>query len=244
MKKHLLHVICFAVVTICSAQESAQYIKATLKVSDTSFDFYATDINSETVVLVFHDWFGVSELSFEMMDRLNRENMDVQVFDLYKGKSAKTNQEARQLMNAVDMANVNTYIDTLIRKASSKYKNVFIWGFSLGTQFASRAAIRNNDVIDGLVLFYGNVPRQPELLEKMTFPSLMVMGSKDNPAGAIAFFNALNKDKTYASLFIYPNARHAFAQKLFNGGANYDEVAKETTFGLAFDFLASNQSNP
>ncbi len=241
MKKHLLQLLFFATSITCFAQESAEYTKINLKIKDTSFEYYATDIKSKSVVLVFHDWFGVSDLSFEMMKRLNEWGMDAQVLDLYKGKSAKNNQEARQLMNTVDMVNVREYIDTIIKKAAKKYENVFIWGFSLGTQFASISAIRNNSVIDGLVLFYGNVPQQTEQLDKMTFPSLMVMGSKDNPAGAIEFFNALNKEKTYATLYIYPNARHAFAQKLFNGGANYDEEAKEMTFRVAFDFLNKHQ---
>lgn len=241
MKKHLLQLLFFTLATICFAQESVEYTKINLKVKDTSFEYYTTDIKSESVVLIFHDWFGVSDLSFEMMERLNKQGMDVQVLDLYKGKSAKNNQEAQQLMNSVDMVNVREYIDTVIKKAEKRYQNVFIWGFSLGTQFAAMSAIRNNSVIDGLVLFYGNVPQQAEQLDKMTFPSLMVMGSKDNPAGAIKFFNALNKDKTYASLFIYPNARHAFAQKLFNGGNNYDEEATEATFRVAFGFLSVNQ---
>ena len=243
MKKHLLHFLLFVMAPLCLAQE-VEYKKVNLNVKDTPFEYYTTDIKSESVVLVFHDWFGVSDLSFEMMKHLNEEGMDVQILDLYKGKSARTNQEARQLMNNIDMANIREYIDTMIKNAAERYENVFIWGFSLGTQFASMSAIRNNSMIDGLVLFYGNVPQQTELLDQMTFPSLMVMGSKDNPAGAIAFFNALNKDKTYCSLFIYPNARHAFAQKLFNAGANYDDEAKETTFRVAFDFLSLNQAEP
>ncbi len=241
MKKNLLPLLLILIATCCLGQEPPSYTKIDLPVNDTSFEYYRTDTKSASVVLIFHDWFGVSDLSFEMMERLNQEGIDAQVLDLYKGKSAKTNQEARQLMNSIDMANVNEYIDEVIRKADSDYKSVFIWGFSLGTQFASFSAIRNNTIVDGLVLFYGNVPQESEQLDKMTFPSLMVMGSKDNPAGAIKFFNALNKDTTYASLFIYPNARHAFAQRLFNDGRNYNEEAKETTFQVAFDFLSVNQ---
>lgn len=241
MKSRLFSFLFLTLNFIAAAQDSAEYEKRSLKVNDTRFDYYVTDIQSKSVVLIFHDWFGISDLSFDMMKRLNDEGFDVQVLDLYKGKSGKTNQEARQLMNAIDMANVPDYVDTVIRNAEKSYEKVFIWGFSLGTQFASMSAIRNNEIIDGLVLFYGNVPQRAEQLDKMTFPSLMVMGSKDNPAGAIQFFNALNKDKTYASLFIYPNAGHAFAQKLFNGGRNYDEEAMNATFQVAYDFLARNQ---
>ncbi len=241
MKNRILPFLFLILSLAATAQESTKYEKINLKINDTSFDYYVTGIQSKSVVLIFHDWFGISELSFDMMKRLNNQGYDVQVLDLYKGKSGKTNQEARQLMNAIDMANVPQYIDTVIKNAEKSYEKVFIWGFSLGTQFAAMSAIRNNEVIDGLVLFYGNVPQRAEQLDKMTFPSLMVMGSKDNPAGAIQFFNALNKDETYASLFIYPNAGHAFAQKLFNEGRNYDEEAMNATFRVAYDFLARHQ---
>lgn len=241
MKNRILTLFFLTLALLATAQESPEYEKRNLKINDTSFDYYITDIQSKSVVIIFHDWFGISDLSFDMMKRLNEEGFDVQVLDLYKGKSAKNNQEARQLMNSIDMANVPQYIDSVIQSAEKSYEKVFIWGFSLGTQFAAMSAIRNNTIINGLVLFYGNVPQRAEQLDQMTFPSLMVMGSKDNPAGAIQFFNALNKEKTYASLYIYPNARHAFAQKLFNEGRNYDEEAIKSTFQVAYDFLSRDQ---
>ncbi len=221
----------------CIAQEA---VKKSVSVNSTSFDYYESKVNSKSVVLVFHDWFGISDLSFEMLQRINEKGMDAIALDLYKGKSGKTNAEARQLMNSVDMANVWDYINMVVSDASKNYDNVFIWGFSLGTQFASRASINNNSVVTGLVLFYGNTPQAEDDLNKMTFPCLMVMGSKDNPQGAIRFYNALDKEVTRATLFIYPNARHAFAQKLFNAGANYDEEAKKTSFDLAFRFIEEN----
>ncbi len=237
MNKYLIILLTIATVN-CFAQNEP--IKKAVTVNSTSFEYYESLVQSKSVVLIFHDWFGISDLSFEMLQRVNEAGLDAIALDMYKGKSAKTNAEARQLMNSVDMANVWDYINQVVGDASKKYENVFIWGFSLGTQFASQAAINNNSEVTALILFYGNTPQAEEQLNKMTFPSLMVMGSKDNPQGAIRFYNALNKDVTYATLFIYPNARHAFAQKLFNGGANYDEQAKKTTFYLAFRFIEEN----
>lgn len=225
----------------CAAQESTS-TKKTIEINSTSFEYHESLVESNSVILLFHDWFGISDLSFEMLQLANEAGMDAIALDMYKGESAKTNAEARQLMNSVDMGNVWDYINKIVGDASEKYDNVFIWGFSLGTQFASQAAIRNNEDVAALVLFYGNTPQAEDQLNKMTFPSLMVMGSKDNPNGAIRFFNALNKETTYATLFIYPNARHAFAQKLFNGGNNYDEEAKKTTFSVAFRFIEENTS--
>ncbi len=240
MKKYLTLLLTIAT-SICVAQEK-EPVKKTVEINTTSFEYYESLVQSKSVVIVFHDWFGISDLSFEMLQRINEAGMDAIAMDLYKGKSAKTNAEARGLMNSVDMANVGDYMNQVVGEATKKYDQVFIWGFSLGTQFASRAAINNNTEVAGLILFYGNTPQAEDQLNKMTFPSLMVMGSKDNPQGAIRFYNALNKEKTYATLFIYPNARHAFAQKLFNGGANYDEEAKKTTFDLAFRFIEENTS--
>jgi len=241
MKNYLVILLAIGV-TNCLAQQTAP-IKKTISINSTNFEYHESLIESNSVVLVFHDWFGISDLSFEMLELINSKGMDAIALDMYKGKSAKTNPEAARLMNSVDQANVWDYINKVVGDASEKYDNVFIWGFSLGTQFASQAAIRNNSVITGLILFYGNTPQEEDQLSKMTFPSLMVMGSKDNPKGAIRFYEAMSKgDNTYATLFIYPNARHAFAQKLFNAGNNYDEEAKKTTFRLAFRFIEENTS--
>ncbi|MEQ9404638.1 MAG: dienelactone hydrolase family protein [Cyclobacteriaceae bacterium] len=211
--------------------------KSELKTGNTSFYYYSSPVKSESVVILFHDWFGVSDLSLEMADRLQGAGMDVIIMDLYKGKSAKTNQEAGALMNSIDQANMWEYIDQVLSETGKKYDKIFIWGFSLGTLPASQTAIKNNELVDGLILFYGNVTQDREQIAKITFPALMVMGAKDNPAGAIGFFNNVNEASGTARLFIYPGARHAFAQKLFNGGANYDEQAKEASLEVAFRFL-------
>ncbi len=237
MKKAIV-LFSLSIVVNCMAQQSERHKKIDIPINNTNFSYYASSVNSRAVVLVFHDWFGVSELSFEMIDRINSAGLDVLVLDLYKGKSAKTNQQARGYMNSIDMTNVWDYIDAMVARATTRYNKIFFWGFSLGTQFASQSAIKHNSKVNGLILFYGNTPRAEDKLSQMTFPSLMVMGSKDNPRGAINFFNALNKgDKTYASLFIYPNVGHAYAQKLFNEGKNYNEDAKEASFEVAFRFI-------
>lgn len=211
--------------------------KKEAKAGNTSFYYHVSPERSDAVVLIFHDWFGVSDLSYEMAERIVEAGMDVIVMDLYKGKSASTNQEAGALMNSIDQANMWVYIDEVLKEAGKKHEYVFIWGFSLGTMPASQTAIKNSEDVDGLILFYGNVTQDKDQIAKMTFPSLMVMGAKDNPAGAINFFNNVNEASGTARLFIYPNAKHAFAQKLFNAGANYDEKAKNASLEVAFRFL-------
>ncbi|MEO9485522.1 MAG: alpha/beta fold hydrolase [Ekhidna sp.] len=211
--------------------------KKEVKTGNTSFFYHFSSEKSDAVVLLFHDWFGVSDLSYEMADRIIAAGMDVIIMDLYKGKSASTNQEAGGLMNSIDQANMWEYIDEVLKDAGKNHDDIYIWGFSLGTIPASQTAIKNNELVDALILFYGNVTQDKEQIAKITFPALMVMGANDNPAGAINFFNNVNEASGTARLFIYPKARHAFAQKLFNGGGNYDEKAKEASFEVAFRFL-------
>ena len=208
-----------------------------VRTGTTSFYYHASKSQSESIILLFHDWFGVSELSYEMAGRIVEAGMDVIIMDLYKGKSAKTNQEAGALMNSIDQANMWNYIDQVLKVAQEDHEKIILWGFSLGTIPSSQTAIKNNEIIDGLILFYGNVTQDQDQLAKITFPTLMVMGAKDNPQGAIDYFNAINELGGSPRLFIYPNARHAFANKLFNAGANYDEQAKEASFDVAFRFL-------
>ncbi len=228
-------IVCFTNSTLAQGQE---YGRKNVETGDTSFQYYELSSNSSSVVILFHDWFGVSDLSFEMGDRIVAAGMDVVIMDLYKGKSAKTNAEAAALMNSIDQANMWAYINEVLSMVDKKFEKVFVWGFSLGTLPASQTGIRNNELVDGLILFYGNVTNDKEQLAKITFPALMVMGALDNPAGAIAFFNGVNEASGTARLFIYPGARHAFAQKLFNNGANYDEKAKEASMEVAFRFLS------
>ncbi|NAY92192.1 hypothetical protein GTQ34_09695 [Muricauda sp. JGD-17] len=220
------------------AQPRDDYDQKTVELNSTSFYYYETSTDSKYVVLLFHDWFGVSDLSFEIGDLLKKNGYNVIIMDLYKGKSATTNQEAGTLMNSIDQANVWNYIDQVVTMAYESYDKIIFWGFSLGTVAASNTAIKHHDVADGLILFYGNVTQEESQLAKITFPTLMVMGSEDNPARAIDFFNSVNKLSGTATLFIYPRAKHAFAQKLFNDGANYDIKAKEASLKVVSTFLS------
>lgn len=208
-----------------------------LKVEETTFYYHHSNIDSKAAVILFHDWFGVSDLSYEMAERITSSGMNVYIIDLYKGKSAKTNQEAQGLMNTIDQGRMWYYIDQVLKEAKTSHEKIYLWGFSLGTFPASETAIRNNEAIDALVLFYGNVTQDKERLKKIDFPTLMVMGAKDNPQGAIDYYKNVTEVGGSATLFIYPNARHAFAQKLFNAGGNYDENAKEASLDVAFRFL-------
>ncbi|MEP1033276.1 alpha/beta fold hydrolase [Ekhidna sp.] len=237
MKRIIVVLLYFVLALNSGVAQGITLEKKEVKTGNTSFYYYTSEEKSDAVVLLFHDWFGVSDLSYEMADRISEAGMDVVIMDLYKGKSAKTNQEAGGLMNSIDQANMWEYIDEVLKIAGKKHENIFIWGFSLGTIPASQTAIKNNEIVDGMILFYGNVTQDQEQIAKITFPTLMVMGAKDNPDGAINFFNNVNKASGTARLFIYPNARHAFAQKLFNAGGNYDEAAKEASLEVAFRFL-------
>lgn len=220
------------------AQTKDGYEKKTVELNSTSFHYYETSNDSKSVVVLFHDWFGISDLSFEIGDLLRASGHNVIIMDLYKGKSATSNQQARALMNSIDQANVWNFIDQVVLKADKAYDNIIFWGFSLGTVPASNVAIKHNNIVDGLILFYGNVTQDESLLAKITFPTLMVMGGEDNPDGAINFFNSVNKSSGSATLFIYPKAKHAFAQKLFNNGANYNTNAKEASLNVVAAFLS------
>lgn len=209
-----------------------------VNVGGTTFYYHTSPDKSDAIILLFHDWFGVSELSYEMADRIIEFGMDVIVMDLYKGASANTNQQARGLMNSIDQTNMWDYIDVVLKEASKSHNRIILWGFSLGTVPASQTAIKNNELVDGLILFYGNVTQDKDQIAKISFPSLMVMGAKDNPQGAIDYYKNVTDAGGEATLYIYPNARHAFAQKLFNAGSNFDKNAKEASLEVAFTFLS------
>ncbi len=194
---------------------------------------------ADTAVILVHDWFGVSPFFTESVSRLGLLGYRVIGVDLYDGRSATAHRDAGRLMGSVDVASANAKIDAAIAAAGRSGRRIAVMGFSMGTVFAMRAAIRHSDMVKATVVFYGGTVNDTDLLGQIGGPVLAVYGSKDgNAADAAATFSkAADEAGAAAEVFIYPGAAHAFAQPLFNGGKTYDPVATRVAWLLTEDFL-------
>ena len=68
---------------------------------------------------------------------------------------------------------------------------------------------------------------------------LVVTGSRDAWAldSALAALPKMEAADRPLELYVYPGAEHAYAQPLYNGGANYDATATRMTWQIVDDFL-------
>jgi carboxymethylenebutenolidase len=192
----------------------------------------------EGIVLV-HDWFGVSPFFIEAAEKLADQGYRVVAVDLYSGRRATTHEEAVALLKALDNELAGQKIDAAIKWLSDRPRRVAAMGFSMGAKHALAAARRNNSV-RATVLWYGGAEQDPQQLQGLAGPSLLIVGSADGPSAAddaLGFAKAADAVGAGAEVYLYPGAAHAFAQPLFNQGRTYDRVAADVAWRVSEDFL-------
>jgi len=190
-------------------------------------------------VVLVHDWFGVSPFYTEAAEELAGHGYRVVAVDLYGGRSATTHTEAGALLATVHDEIAGRELDAAINWLGEGGRTVAVMGFSMGVRHALAAALRNSQV-RASVLWYGETVRDPEKLEHMGGPALLIVGSRDGKSAAedaAAFSRAADTAGIGAEVYVYPGADHAFAQPLFNEGKTYDPVAARVAWQLSEDFL-------
>jgi len=190
-------------------------------------------------VVLVHDWFGDSPFYDDAAERLAKQQYRVVAVDLYNGRHAATHEEAGALLATVHDDMAGRELDTAIRWLGEGGRTVAVMGFSMGARYALAAALRNSQV-RATVLWYGETIKDPQKLEHLAGPALLIVGSRDGrsaPEDAAAFSRAADTAGAGAEVYVYPGADHAFAQPLFNQGKTYDPVAAGVAWHLSEDFL-------
>jgi carboxymethylenebutenolidase len=190
-------------------------------------------------VVLVHDWFGVSPFYTEAAERLAKQGYRVVAVDLYGGQRATTHEEASRLLESLHDDIAGREIDGAIKWLGEGGRTVAVLGFSMGARHALAAALRNSSV-RATVLWYGETINDPEKLQHLAGPALLIVGSRDGsaaPENAAAFSKAADTAGTGAEVYVYPGADHAFAQPLFNQGRTYDPVAADVAWRLSENFL-------
>jgi carboxymethylenebutenolidase len=111
-------------------------------------------------VLVLHAWWGLNDTFRSVCDRLAAAAYVAFAPDLFKGRVAKTIDEAQELARTAETEwsdHVQTAageaVDFLVRRAQSPHLGVI--GFSFGAAWASVLAAMRPANVTAVVLFYG-----------------------------------------------------------------------------------------
>ena len=203
--------------------------------------FAAGDPGSDRVVLITHDWFGMTEFLQETTAAFGDKGYYAVAVDLYDGESAVTHAQAGQLMQRLNGAAgpARDRLDGLVSELSEG-RRLGVLGFSMGGDWAFATALRNPEHVDAAVVVYGGGmdAHADSALAGLEFAPLFVTGSAD--AWALNSMTALLprlESARGAELYVYPGARHAYAQPLFAEGDNLDAEATRLTWMLVEDYL-------
>jgi carboxymethylenebutenolidase len=189
--------------------------------------------------LFVHDYFGISDATKESVQRLGALGYYTIAIDLYKGKSATTNEAAESLMKSKDDVETTATLRAAIDHLKRPGRKLAAIGFSAGGFDAMNATLMEPDLFKATVIVYGGGYDKIEKakLNNLKNPVLVTTGALDSwPMQAAINFLTNEKDKLL-ELYVYPGADHGYAQPLFNGGKNYNPEAKRVTWMLMEDFL-------
>jgi carboxymethylenebutenolidase len=195
-------------------------------------------------LVVIHEWWGLNDNIKAMTRRLAAEGYVALAVDLYGGRVAEDTSGAQALMAEivsepdVVRANLRQAYDYLDRYAFAP--SVGSIGWCLGGGWSLQTALMLPDQLDAMVMYYGRVVTDEELLEPLRMPMLGHFGEQDAsiPIRDVQNFrNMLARQNKQAQIHIYSGADHAFANP---SGGNYSPVAATESWDRTIEFLNAN----
>lgn len=171
-------------------------------------------------VLVIQEWWGLNQQIKEVCDRLAGDGFVALAPDLYRGKETTAEDEAGQLMMALnieqaakDMAGA---VDYLKAHDATTGTGVGVTGFCMGGGLALWLATLRPDDVNAVVPYYGVIPwpaAQPDY-SKLTAPVQGHYAENDDfasPDSVRELEAELRGQGVSVEFFLYPGVGHAFS---------------------------------
>ena len=194
-------------------------------------------------LILIHEWWGLNDNIKSLAEDFAKQGYVALAVDLYEGAVAETPEEAGALAGSVrenvDAAFANleaatTYLSSLSIVDGERLASV---GWCFGGQWAYNMAA-NNMNIDASVMYYGRFSLEDDL--SMMRADILGHFGEDDRSIAVddvnqfeAKLNTLSGDH---SVFIYPNAGHAFANE--DREDAYNQEAAELAWQRTLEFLS------
>jgi carboxymethylenebutenolidase len=194
-------------------------------------------------IIVIHEWWGLNDWVKEQASKLAGEGYAALAIDLYRGKVAKTPDEAHEIMRGVpeDRAKRDLHAAFAFLAAQSNVKKDRIGaiGWCMGGGYSLDLALQE-PTLAADVINYGHLATDPEALKKVNAPILGIFGAQDRGipvADVRKFGETLDNMGKKIEIKIYDDAGHAFENPNNKDGHRAADAAdawKRTT-----DFFAT-----
>jgi carboxymethylenebutenolidase len=193
--------------------------------------------SNDRAIIIIHEYWGLNDHIKDIAERYASEGFTAIAPDLFRGKVAKTPDEATKLMNALELEDGLDTINKTITTASEKYKilQFGITGFCMGGTFALQA-VCHLEGLSAAAPFYGDIPDEMTLKNLKT-PVIFISGTLDkwiNPQ-KVGEMEKIAKTNTLPIESVKYEADHAF----FNDTRPevYDEEAAKDAWSKVTDFF-------
>lgn len=167
-------------------------------------------------LIVIQEWWGLNDWVRDQAERYAKEGYVALAPDLYRGKIAKTPDEAHELMRGMPedraMADLKAAFRYLADRKDVDASRIGVIGWCMGGGFALDLALAEPKIA-ATVINYGHLATDPASIAKIHSPILGNFGAQDRgipPADVRAFEAALKKDGKSSNIKIYEGAGHAF----------------------------------
>lgn len=190
-------------------------------------------------VVLFEEWWGLTDHVKETADRLAAAGFAVLVPDLYRGQVADTREQAGHLMEGLSFGDAVAQdargAAAYLRKQGAK--RVGVTGFCMGGALAMLAAMHDPEDFDSAVVFYGFPPPEAGDPASITMPLMGHWARQDE------FFDIARVDALEAAMkasgtppeFHRYDAKHAFLNP--GGLGNYHPEHAETAWKRSVEFF-------
>ncbi|HEX8920521.1 MAG TPA: dienelactone hydrolase family protein [Pyrinomonadaceae bacterium] len=178
----------------------------------TAYVALPAEANSSAAVFLIHEWWGINDHVRDLAERYAKEGYICIAPDLFRGKTAKSVEEASRLMDELQLDDGVQIIRSAIEEAERTYSlgKIGITGFCMGGTFALRAACEI-ERLAAAAPFYGDIPEE-QTLAKLKTPTLFVAAALDawiTPEKVNELKEAAHKHNLPVEIVSY-NADHAF----------------------------------
>ena len=193
-------------------------------------------------IIVIHEWWGLNDWVKEQATKLADQGYVALAVDLYRGRVAKTPDEAHEIMRGVpeDRAkrDLHAAFEFLASQSNVRKDRIGAIGWCMGGGYSLDVALRE-PTLAADVINYGHLATDPDALKKINAPILGLFGAQDRgipPADVHKFGEALDQMGKKIEIKIYDDAGHGFQNP--NNKDGYREADAADAWKRTADFLA------
>jgi carboxymethylenebutenolidase len=194
-------------------------------------------------IIVVHEWWGLNDWVKEQAAKLAGEGYAALAIDLYRGKVAKTSDEAHEIMRGVPedrtKRDLHAAFAFLASQSNVKKDRIGAIGWCMGGGYSLDVALQE-PALAADVINYGHLATDLEALKKINASLLGIFGAQDRGipvADVRKFGETLDSMGKKIEIKIYDDAGHGFQNP--NNKDGYRAADAADAWKRITDFLAT-----